>query len=216
MQYKLKFNSDYDYIFIGTLGITISLALTTVYLIFYSMSNKWMSFFEMLDFMGKIIMIYFYTFAFFGSELVGSATYYPFLFILFAFLLASLVLIQFKLGRLIAFWSSVGLLSVLYFFDFFFSATAKQKEVFYIPIFVELLIVLGGYLLYYFSIPERWCKTTRCCMLYFTGNIIFIGILMNFYFEAQDILYLAIKLNSGIYDPDEDNWWGMTNIFHKD
>jgi len=93
MQYKLKFNSDYDYIFIGTLGITISLGLTTTYLIFYSMSKTWLNFFEMLDFMGKIIMIYFYTFAFFGSELVGSATYYPFLFILFAFLLASLILI---------------------------------------------------------------------------------------------------------------------------
>ena len=91
-QYKLTRDEDWDFIFVATFGICVSLFLTAVYLIFYSMSKKWFLFFNMLDFMGKLIMIYFYTFAFFGSELVGTEPYYPFLFVLFSCLLASLVL----------------------------------------------------------------------------------------------------------------------------
>lgn len=65
-------------------------------------------------------------------------------------------------------------------------------------------------------VPERWCRDTKCCQLYFTGYIIFICFLINFYFEAQDILYLTIKLNSGYYDDYDDNWWKTDNIYHKD
>ena len=214
--YKLKNNTDWDFMFIGTLGFAISLTATAAFLILYSMSQKWFLFFEMIDFMGKIVLAYFYTFAFIGSELVGTDGYYPMLFILAAFLLASLVLIQYQIGRTIAFWGSLGLLVIYYFYDFVFSATPKQKEVFYIPMFVEFILLGAGYLLFVFSVPERWCKKTRCCQLYFTGYIIFTAILINFLFEAQDILYLTIKLNSGYYDPDEDNWWKTDNIYHKD
>ena len=91
--YKLKYNTDWDFIFIATIGFAISLSLTATFLILYSMSNKWFLFFEMLDFMGKITMVYFYTFGFVGSELVGTEGYYPMLFILSAFLISSLVLI---------------------------------------------------------------------------------------------------------------------------
>lgn len=138
----------------------------------------------MLDFMGKIIMVYFYTFAFVGSELVGTEGYYPMLFILTAFLIASLVLIQYTTGRIIAFWGSVGLLAIYYFYDFVFAASPKQKEVFYIPIFIELILVGSAYLLLVFSVPERWCKDTKCCALYFTGYILFTCFLINFFFEA--------------------------------
>ena len=124
-QYKLKYTTDWDFMLIGTLGFAISLSLTATFLILYSMSQKWFMFFEMLDFMGKIIMVYFYTFAFVGSELVGTEGYYPMLFILTAFLIASLVLIQYTMGRLIAFWGSVGLLAIYYFYDFVFAATPK-------------------------------------------------------------------------------------------
>lgn len=123
--YKLRYNGDFDYIFIATLGIAISLSFTATYLIMYSMSMKWFLFFNMLDFMGKIIMVYFFTFAFICSELVAKEVYYPFLYILVAFLLASLVLIQYKLGRLIAFWGTVALLSCFYLYDFIFAASPK-------------------------------------------------------------------------------------------
>lgn len=131
-------------------------------------------------------------------------------------MIACLILIQYQLGKIIAFWITVGLLSFVYFYDFVFTATAKQKEVFYIPIFVELILIAVGYLLYVFSVPERWCKDVRCCMLYSTGYIFFTLFLINFYFEAQDILYLTIKLNSNYYDPDDESWWRLDNIFHKD
>lgn len=121
--YKLKYTTDWDFMFIGTLGFAISLSLTATFLILYSMSYKWFLFFEMLDFMGKIILAYFYTFAFVGSELVGTDGYYPMLFILAAFLLASLILIQYQIGRTIAFWGSLALLIIYYFYDFVFSAS---------------------------------------------------------------------------------------------
>lgn len=182
--YKLRYQNDYDYIFIATFGMATSLLLTAAYLIFYSMSKAWLKFFDMLDFMGKIIMVYFYSFAFFASELVGNEVYYPFLFLLTSFLIASLILCQYELGRIIAFWGTVALLSILFFYDFIFASTPKQKEVFYIPIFVELIIVGCGYLLYYFSLPERWCKKIKFFQLYTTGFIFFTAFLINFYFEA--------------------------------
>ena len=161
--YKLKYTTDWDFMFIGTLGFAISLSLTATFLILYPMSAKWFLFFEMLDFMGKIIMVYFYTFAFIGSELVGTEAYYPMLFFLVAFLLASLILIQYQIGRVIAFWGSIGLISIYFFYDFCFASSPKQKEVFYIPMFVELILLGCGYLLFVFAVPERWCKDTKCC-----------------------------------------------------
>lgn len=123
--YKFKYVTDWDFMFIATLGFAISLTLTACFLILYPLNQKWFNFFEMLDFMGKIIMVYFYTFAFIGSELVGTDAYFPMLFFLVVFLLASLILVQYQTGRIIAFWGSVGLLSIYYFYDFCFASSAK-------------------------------------------------------------------------------------------
>lgn len=213
--YKLKYDADYDFMFVGTIGVAVSLLTTATHLIFYSMSKKWLLIFDMLDFMGKVIMVFFFTFAFIGSELVGSDFYYPFLFAIVTLLTINIVLVQYETGRLIAFVATVALLAVLYVYDFVFTSTPKQKEVFYIPMFVELILVGTGYLLYVFSIPERWCRSNKFAQLYVTGHVLFTLFLINFYFEAQDILYLTIKLNSGYYNHDEDNWWHTDNIYHK-
>lgn len=213
--YKLKYDTDYDFMFVGTIGIAISLLTTATHLIFSSMSKKWLLILDMLDFMGKVIMVFFFTFAFIGSELVGSDVYYPFLFAIVTLLTINIVLVQYETGRLIAFAATVALLAVLYLYDFVFTSTPKQKEVFYIPMFVELILVGTGYLLYVFSLPERCCRSNKFSQLYVTGYVLFTLFLINFYFEAQDILYLTIKLNSGYYKHDEDNWWHTDNIYHK-
>ena len=162
-------------------------------------------------------MFYLFTFGFIGSELEDSYWYFAFMFGLIVLLIFNLVLIKaFAIGKLISFWSSVVLLSAIYAYDFMIYSTPKEKEVFYIPMLIELLILLASYLLYIFEVPERWCRGGKFCQLYVTGYIFFTIFFINFAFEAQTILYETLKLNNGIYDENNDDWYRMQNIFHKD
>ena len=79
----------------------------------------------------------------------------------------------------------------------------------------EIFIVCGGYALYYFQMPESWCRGSKFVQLYLTGFIIFHIFLLNFYYEADNIIYNTLKLNSGNYDDEEDNFWKYNNIFKK-
>lgn len=81
---------------------------------------------------------------------------------------------------------------------------------------VELALLLVGWLLYYFSVPERFFPKTKWVQLYVTGHILFLIFFMNFAVESQRILVSAIKLNSGYYREREDNWWHVDNIYNKD
>lgn len=83
---------DYDFMFIATLGMALSLTTTFIYLLFYSMSNDWYKFFEFLNYMGYLVAIFTYTFAFIGSELIGTDGYFPFLFLLVFTLILNLML----------------------------------------------------------------------------------------------------------------------------
>lgn len=96
-----------------------------------------------------------------------------------------------------------------------FFSNPKEKEIFYIPLFLELILVGAGYLCFYFEVPEKLCRGVRFFQLYTTGFLIFSLLLINFYFEAQVILYDAIKLNSGTYDAETDDWYRFQNLFHK-
>jgi len=76
--YKFKFKPNYDFMFLATLGIAVSLTCTAVFLIFYSINKEVMKTLRGIDYMGRIFMIYLYTFAFLSSELVGSKLLFPF------------------------------------------------------------------------------------------------------------------------------------------
>ena len=128
------------------------------------MSKQAHDFLSAVDFMGKLVMFYLFTFGFIGSELEDSFWYFPFMFILIVSLIFQLVLIKaFKVGRLISFWLSVVLLSGIYAYDFMLYSTPKEKEVFYIPMLIEMLILLASFLLYLFEVPERWCRNGKFC-----------------------------------------------------
>ena len=213
--YKLKYSRDWDMMFLATLGIAICLTMTTVFLIFYSVSHTVCKLLSSFDYMGKLSMLFLYTFAFVGSELSG-AEMFAYLFLLFVILAINLVLVQYKTGMLISYWTSVAMLTLVYLTDFLFSSSPKEKEVFYIPIFVELAILGAGYLLYIYQVPERFCEKNRFTQLYVTGFIFFTILLINFIFEAHNILYYTIKLNSGFYSDDSEiDWWKTDNIYHK-
>lgn len=59
--------------FVATLGIALSLTLTFLYLTLYPISDKVCRLLDLLDFIGKVTMIFLFTFAVLASELAGSA-----------------------------------------------------------------------------------------------------------------------------------------------
>lgn len=90
---KLKYHTDYEFMFVATLGIAISLLITAFYLLLYSKSVAVNKFLDGLNYMGILIMLYFYTFAFVGSQLLGSGAYFAFLFLLVLVLAVNIALI---------------------------------------------------------------------------------------------------------------------------
>ena len=157
----MKRGSDFDLMFLATFGIALSLTTTAVFLTFYSVSKNVKKLLESFDYMGKTIMCFFYTFAFVGSELAGSTLFYAFMFLLVVILVANLVLVQYSGGKSISFWLSIGILAVVFSSDFLFNSSPKEKEVFYIPMFVELAILGAGYLVYAYNVPERFCPDAK-------------------------------------------------------
>lgn len=146
--YNFVNHKDYDLMFIATFGIAASLSMTACYLIFYSQAASMRDLLDAFDYMFKLIGIYFYSFAFIGSELENSRLFFPFMLLVAIVLTVNLVLVQYDFGREISFWTSIGLLVIIYMYDFWAISTAKQKQVFYIPMFVESVILACGYALY--------------------------------------------------------------------
>ena len=135
---------------IAVLGMALSLTATFVYLLFYSLSPKWNKFFEFINFMGNLTVIFTYTFAFVGSELIGTSAYFPFLFILGATFILNIMLGQYTIGRGISMIITFIVITLAYAYDFCFYSNSKEKEVFYVPILIELFILGFGYALYAF------------------------------------------------------------------
>ncbi len=111
--------------FVATFGIALSLLTTAFYLILYSKSQAINKFMDGLNYMGILIMLYFFTFAFVGSQLIGSDAYFAFLFLLVLVLAVNIALIQYDIGRVITFWVSLALLLLIYLYDFFFHSSPK-------------------------------------------------------------------------------------------
>jgi len=179
------------------------------------MSKQWYKFLEFMNYMGYLVMFFSFTFAFVGSELIGTDAYFPFLFLLVFVLVLNLMLAQYEFGRDISLFITIGTLAFVYAYDFVFYSNPKEKEVFYIPMLIELALLALGYALYYFQVPERWCRGVKFFQLYLTGFHFFTLMLINFYFESSYILYYTLKNNSGNFDPDTDNWYYMPPIFKK-
>lgn len=80
-QYDFNNKEDYQYMFIATIGICISLTMTLFYLIFYAIDQKTYQILETLNFMGILVMLFSYSFAFYCSEFVQeevTARFYVF------------------------------------------------------------------------------------------------------------------------------------------
>lgn len=201
--------------FIATLGICLSLSMTTGYLIFYSLDHERYELLQTLNFMGILIMSYAFTFAWVGSELQHTHYFFYLLFLTTVLLITCMVLLQYGLGRTLSLWISGIYLGVLYIIDFLFLSSKKQTTTFYVPLIIEGTLFLIGAILVTYRIPERWCKQNRVVALYFNSYVIMAIILVNVIFEMHTVLYYTIKLNSNYLD-DYDIWWKVTNVYNDD
>jgi hypothetical protein len=141
---------DFNLMFLTTFGIAASLTMTCVYLIFYSVSRKVRDILDSYDYIGKLVMVFGFTFVFLASELQDSVVFFTLMFLTVVILLINLIFLQYKFGRKVTFWLSMISLVAFFIYDFVVHSTAKQKRVFFMPMFVEGIIFLVGYLLYYF------------------------------------------------------------------
>lgn len=92
-QYKFTARADYQVMFVAAFGIALSLSVTSVYLVFYSNSKAYRDLLDAFDFMGKLIWIYFYTFAFISIEMNGTKTQFLFSVFVVFILAANLVML---------------------------------------------------------------------------------------------------------------------------
>ena len=90
--YKFEKQHDWDFMFIATLGIALSLTATLVFLICYPKSPEVYNFTEYIAYIMAIGMCFAFTFAFIGSELIGTDAYFPFLFLIVAVFIANVVM----------------------------------------------------------------------------------------------------------------------------
>ena len=78
--------------FVAAFGISLSLSITFAFLVFYSNSKAYQGLLEAFDYMGKLIWVYFYTFAFVSIEMMGTKT--QFLFSVFVVLVLAVNLVM--------------------------------------------------------------------------------------------------------------------------
>lgn len=201
--------------FIATLGICISLSMTTGYLIFYSISKDTFDLLSNLNFMGILVMIYMFSFGWIGSELQHTHYFFYLLFMSTVLLITCLVILQYEIGRTISIWITASFLGSLYLIDFAFLSNKHQTQTFYVPVIIEGLLLLIGVLLILYRVPERWCKQSRFIQLFCNSYVIFAIIMINVIFEMHTILYYTIKSNSNYLD-DDDIWFKITNVYDND
>ena len=107
-----------------------------------------------------------------------------------------------------------GALGTLFILDIFLDHSPMILYVFYVPLFVEFFILGLGALCLLFGLPEQCCSgKVRFFNVYLCSLLIFTLLFINTIYEAHQIIYRTLKVNSGIYDEDVDDWWKYDNIY---
>jgi predicted membrane channel-forming protein YqfA (hemolysin III family) len=205
-QYDLPLDVHYMLIFVATFGIAASMTASAVYLIFYPMSRETKKNLELANYCFILVMAYGLLFAFIGSEWYDKQPLvFYFLFFSLFLLVVSLVLLTYETARPFVLIGAIVFVVTTCLIDLICYANGKQVNVFYIPIAIELAVLLVGFIVLFFEIPERWTRW-RYVHLYFNSHIIYTILLINFLFEAQAIIYYTIMINSG-KTYDDGLWW---------
>jgi len=146
--------------FIGTFGIAVSLTATAFYLTFYSISDSYQKKFESINYCGLLILAYSLTFCFVASELCLTPIYFYVMLTTVIMLGVNLVLVQYSIGRTIAFWSTLVFLSLVTIIALAF-CNKHQFWVFFLPMFFEGVALFIAVVLVLYRVPEKWCVESR-------------------------------------------------------
>merc|ERR1712166_955226 len=113
-------------------------------------------------------------FAFVSSEDANTPVCFFLQFLAPVFLIASLILTATNdICRIIAFWITVAFVLFVFLADLIFFASRREIRVFYVPIAIEILTFMIGVTLWFFNLPNRWCKDSKFIALYLHSDIIF-------------------------------------------
>ena len=167
---------------------------------------------ESINYMGLLIFVYFVAFAFEGGQMFAMKYYFYWMFNTIILLGVNLVMVQYKMGRVISFWLTTGYITLIFTLGMIY-ASKKQIVVCYIPLLIEGVILGIALTLVYFRVPERWCQDVRFVQLYLNSYVIYSILFINFVFEIANILFLTLKLNDGTLT-DELYWYEVSNIYN--
>lgn len=169
----------------------------------------------MFNLMGMYVLVYCVLFAFVSSEDAQNKAGKWFQALTALFFVGVLVASYFgEIGAIVSFWVTVAFVIGVLAVDIIWFAGKRQWRVFYIPFFVEVLVVGIAALLAYFEAPQRWCRDSKAVQLYFNSDVLYSILFVNFLFELHNILYYTLKVNSN-YLNDDDQWWKIRNIYNN-
>jgi hypothetical protein len=206
-------DSDCQMLFIATCGIVVTLGFTILYLVFYPLDKETQNNLESVNYMGLLIFIYFLLFAFQAGEFNKVPGFFYWSIGSVLLLAANLVMVPYSFGRKLSFWITIGWITLLVTLGMSY-ATKSQILVCFVPLLIEGAILGAVVLLVYFRVPERWWTENRLVQLYLNSYVIYSLFFINFVFEAQNILYLTLKLNDGGNAVDDMAWFKVSNIYN--
>lgn len=188
---------------VATSAIALSVTVTLIYLIFYSMSSTCERVLNNFDWNFKLLAIYALTFVFIAAEFglnpirFGESVT---LGLILMYLTASvyvvlLVLVQYDSLKNTVWWITFCYLTLLFLTDLFVVATQQQVKNFHLPmsILLGLLAVTGLFVFFHF--PERFCVEHRIPQLFLTSHFWYALVYLILLFIYQRCLHTMFKYN---------------------
>lgn len=168
--YGFKEADNWMYMQWATFVLALSLTVTLIYLIFYSIGKYWERNLKQLDLSVKYLNIFSLTLTFLIAEYgpskieIGSGiTLLEFyVYVTLCISLLVIILVQYYVLRTAMWWVTFAYLTIIFFVDQFLCS----HEVFvalYVPFLITLGILLFVLICFAFQIPERYCLEVRIC-----------------------------------------------------
>ena len=135
----------------------------------------------MFNLMGMYVLVYCVLFAFVSSEDAQTKAGKWLQALTALFFVGVLVASYFgEIGAIVSFWVTVAFVIGVLAVDVIWFAGKRRWRVFYIPFFLEVLVVGIAALLAYFEAPQRWCRDSKAVKLNFNSGVLYSLLSVNF------------------------------------
>lgn len=212
--YGFKQEQNYKYMFIATLVAALSVTVSLIYLIFYSMSLRVEKVLRQLDLNFKYLVV----FVLFAIFLVAEYLPYPIkftfisettlleflLYLTIVFFVIIIVLAQFQATETAAWWVAFSYLLILYFTDMVFLCSHQQFKNFYMPMLIILTLLCIAGIFVFCHFPERCCDEVRIAQLYFPSHFWFSASYLVLIFLFLWCLFNMFKFNEQLDQDKQD------------